>query len=148
LASLCQLSAHTALHLRSGCKCGDALPAKFASGILSSALPGGLLRPGKPAQTSGPIANTQATVKLSRAQIRPGVKDVDVTVKSAKGYARVFSPTWSMVMDYKNGTLSEAQYIEQYMRILSAVSVEAWRWLYAQVAEGSEVTLLCYCRDE
>ncbi len=87
-------------------------------------------------------------VKLSRAQIRPGVKGVDVTVKSAKGFARSFAPSWRMVMGYKNGTLTEAQYTEQYVRILGAVSVEAWRWLYAQATESGEVTLLCYCRDE
>ena len=69
-------------------------------------------------------------VKLTRAQIRPGVKGVDVTVKSAVGFARSFTPSWSMVMGYKNGTLTEAQYTEQYMKILGAVSVEAWRWLY------------------
>ena len=85
-------------------------------------------------------------VKLSRAQIRPGVKGVDVTVKSAVGFARSFAPTWKMVMGYKNGTLTEAQYTEQYMKILDAVSVEAWRWLYAQAVNG-EVVLLCYCRD-
>ena len=71
---------------------------------------------------------------------------MDVTVKSAKGYARAFSPTWSMVMDYKNGTLTEAQYTAQYMKILNAVSVEAWRWLYTQAVNG-EVVLLCFCRD-
>ncbi len=86
-------------------------------------------------------------VKLARAQIRPGVKGVDVTVKSAKGYARSFAPTLKMVMGYKNGTLIEAQHIEQYMKILDAVSVESCRWLYAQAANG-EVVLLCYCRDK
>ena len=85
-------------------------------------------------------------VKLTRAQIRPGVMGVDVTVKSAKDFARAFSPKWSMVMGYKNGTLTEVQYTEQYMKILDAVSVEAWRWLYAQAVNG-EIVLLCYCRD-
>src|SRR5512139_1217367 len=87
-------------------------------------------------------------VKLTRAQIRPGVRGVDVIVKSSRGFARAFSPTWPMVMGYKNGMLTEAQYTEQYLKILDAVSVEAWRWLYAQAAGGGEVTLLCYCRDE
>jgi hypothetical protein len=32
-------------------------------------------------------------VKLTRAQIRPGVKGVDVTVKSSKGFARSFAPS-------------------------------------------------------
>jgi hypothetical protein len=86
-------------------------------------------------------------VKLSRAQIRPGVNGVDVTVKSSRGFARSFAPNWAMVMGYKNGTLTEAQYTEQYMKILDAVSVEAWRWLYRQAVNG-EVVLLCYCPDE
>jgi uncharacterized protein YeaO (DUF488 family) len=85
-------------------------------------------------------------VKLTRAQIRIGVKGMDVTVKSAKGFARSFAPTWTMVMGYKNGTLTETQYTEQYMKILGAVSVEAWRWLYAQ-AVNDEVVLLCFCKD-
>ena len=33
------------------------------------------------------------------------------------------------------------------MKILGAVSVEAWRWPYAQAAEGGEVVLLCFYRD-
>jgi len=49
-------------------------------------------------------ANTQAMVKLSRAQIRPGVKGVDVTVKSAQGFAPSFAPTWKMVKGYMHGT--------------------------------------------
>ena len=85
-------------------------------------------------------------VKLTRAQIRPGVKGVDVTVKPAVSFARSFSPTWNIVMGYKKWTLTEAQYTEQYMKILDAVSVEAWRWLHAQAVNG-EVVLLCYCRD-
>ena len=85
-------------------------------------------------------------VKLTRDQIRPGVKGVDVTVKSAKGFARSFATSWSMVMGYKNGTLTETQYTEQYMNILNAVSGEAWRWLYTQAVNG-KVVLLCFCRN-
>ncbi len=85
-------------------------------------------------------------VKLTRAPIRPGVKGVDVTVKSAKGFARSFAPNWKMVMGYKNRTLTEAQYTEQYRKILDAVSVEAWSWLYAQAVNG-EIVLLCFCRN-
>jgi hypothetical protein len=53
------------------------------------------------------------------------VRGVDVTVKSAKGFARSFAPTWKMVMGYKNGMQTEAQYTEKYVEILGAVSVEA-----------------------
>jgi hypothetical protein len=45
-------------------------------------------------------------IKLTHAQIRPGVKGVDVIVKSAKGFARSFAPNWKMVLGYKNGTLN------------------------------------------
>lgn len=86
-------------------------------------------------------------VVIKRAQMCRGVQGVDVTVKSAKGFARSFAPNWSMVMGYKNGTLTEAQYTDQYTKILDSVSVEAWRWLYAQATDG-EVVLLCYCRNE
>ena len=84
-------------------------------------------------------------VKLTRAQFRPGVRGVDVTIKSAVGFARSLGPTWKIVMGYKNETLTEAQYTEQYMKILGAVSVEAWRWLYAQATvrwRGRSVVLL------
>jgi hypothetical protein len=49
-----------------------------------------------------------------------------------------------MVMGYKNGTLTETQYTEQCVKILGAVSVETWRWLYAQAMYG-EVVLPCFC---
>jgi len=43
---------------------------------------------------------------------------VDITTESVVGFARSFAPTWPMVMGYKNRTLGEAQYIEQYRKIL------------------------------
>ena len=86
-------------------------------------------------------------VKLTRAQIRPGVKGVDVTVKSASGKARAFAPTWDMVMGYKRGEIGEAEYTRRYLALLDKVPVETWRWLYSQAAEGGGVTVLCYCRD-
>ena len=86
-------------------------------------------------------------VVIKRAQMRPGVNGVDVTVKSATGFARSFAPTWNMVMGHKRGTLIDAQYTTQYTKILDAVSVEAWRWLYTQAVNG-EVTLLCFVVTE
>ncbi len=68
-------------------------------------------------------------------------------MKSAQGFTRSFAPNWELVMGCKNGTLTKAEYTEQYMKILGAVSVEAWCWLNAQAAEGGEVVMLRYCRD-
>ncbi len=59
---------------------------------------------------------------------------------------------WDMVMDYKHGTLREVQHTERCVKILDAVPDavphEMWKWLYGQAAEGGEVTVPYYCRDE
>jgi hypothetical protein len=80
---------------------------------------------------------------LRRTQIRPGVQGIDTTVKSAQGPFRALAPTWDMVMGYKNKTLSEAAYTEQYQAILQRVPDQLWETLAAQ----REAFLLCYCRD-
>lgn len=80
---------------------------------------------------------------LTRAQIRRGVEGIDTTVKSAHGIWRAFAPRWDMVMGYKNGTLSEAQYTAQYHEILARVPCAVWQAL----ENGERQTLLCYCRD-
>ena len=86
------------------------------------------------------------TVVIRRAQIRRGQAGVDITVKSAKDYARAFAPTWGMVMNHKNHVITDAQYTVAYRRILDKVPYKAWVWLAQQGVNG-EVTVLCYCRN-
>lgn len=81
--------------------------------------------------------------RLMRAQIRAGVQGLDTTVKSSTGLGRHFAPTWDMVMGHKRGQISDAQYTEQYLRILDQVPATAWNQLATQAA----LTVLCYCRD-
>lgn len=70
------------------------------------------------------------------------INPLDVTVKSGD---RVFAPTWPMVMGYKNGTLSEAQYTADYVSLMtSSYRENKERWL--EVLNMGEVTLLCYCK--
>jgi hypothetical protein len=80
---------------------------------------------------------------LTRAQIRPGVLGIDTTVKSAQELWRAFAPRWEMVIGYKNGHVSEANYTEQYEEILERVPANVWD----RLADGETQTLLCYCRD-
>ena len=81
---------------------------------------------------------------LRRAQIRPGVQGIDTTVKSARGPWRAFAPRWDMVLGYKRGNLTAAQYTEQYQAILDQVPQAVWDAL----AQQERQVLLCYCRLE
>lgn len=85
-------------------------------------------------------------VRLIRAQMNraPGI---DITVKSAQGYAREFAPTWDMVMGHKRGTVTDERYVEQYHAMLRAASREAWRWLRDQGQESGQICLVCYCGE-
>ena len=85
-------------------------------------------------------------VTIRRAQLKRGSVGVDVTVKSAQGWARAFAPSWSMVMGHKDGKLSDEQYTTLYLAILRKAPLAAWYWLERQAVNG-ELTVLCYCRD-
>ena len=80
---------------------------------------------------------------LMRAQIRPGVLGIDTTVKSAQELWRTFAPRWEMVIGHKKGTVSDAEYTEQYAKILDRVPDVVWDTL----AERETQTLLCYLRN-
>lgn len=86
-------------------------------------------------------------VKLNRAQIGRA-RGLDVTVKSAKGWAKAFAPTWPMVLDHKAGKLTNAEYTEQYIRILDSIPKGgAVRALWNEGQKTGQVTLLCFCKD-
>jgi hypothetical protein len=86
-------------------------------------------------------------IKLQRAQIGRSA-GLDITVKSSKGWARDFAPTWDMVMGHKRGKISDEQYTEQYLGILARVPVQTWRQFYASGFSNNRITLLCYCPDD
>ncbi len=82
-------------------------------------------------------------IELSRGQIGKSA-GVDITVKSSKGMAKQFAPTWPMVMGHKNHTLTNEAYTAQYLKILDQLPDGPWGWLAAQNKNG-HLTLLCYC---
>jgi uncharacterized protein YeaO (DUF488 family) len=66
---------------------------------------------------------------------------LDITVKSGD---EVFAPTWKMVMDYKNGLISETEYTRQYKQMMyKSMITNKNRW--DEVKESAIITLLCYC---
>lgn len=70
---------------------------------------------------------------------------LDITVRSASGDGRAFTPTWDMVLSYKNGTLSEDGYKKAYdalMRESYRNSQAVWNRLLAR----DKVVLMCYCK--
>lgn len=71
-----------------------------------------------------------------------GADALDITVKSGD---KVFAPTWDMVMDYKEGRISEALYTELYRQLMRK-SFRTNRARWESVLAMSEVTLSCYCQ--
>ena len=86
-------------------------------------------------------------IKLNRGQIGRNA-GLDITVKSAGGWARAFTPTWPMVMGYKQGTISDQEYTQAYLKIIERAQLTIVSELvqYGR-AMGDRVTFLCYCKD-
>lgn len=73
-----------------------------------------------------------------------GTDRFDITVKGQDGMGKHFAPTWNMVMDHKNGIITDQQYIDQYIPILQSIPVHVWDWfLNAEVR-----TLVCFCQRD
>ena len=85
---------------------------------------------------------------LYTAQFRyPGKDRKDITVKSGD---KSFAPTWDMVMGVKEGRITEQQYAEMYLALLTSRyetsnnMVEACCRVVEDAIAG-DVTLVCYC---
>lgn len=68
---------------------------------------------------------------------------LDTTVKSGD---KIFAPTWSIVRDVKDGTITPEQYTKVYRELM----LSSWRdnkehWL-SIINEPKIVTLACYCK--
>ncbi len=80
--------------------------------------------------------------KLKRAQIGKAKNGIDITIKSATGWARELAPTWEMVSGHKFGTMSDREYINLYNKILEEADKNG---IFDKLYESEESTLLCYC---
>ena len=99
-------------------------------------------------------------IKLTRRQLVRGHEgsmgpgELDVTAKSAGGWAASLAPTWAMVMSYRRGQMPEALFVKGYQDLLYR-AFERRAALYVNMlgacsggSGGSgEVAFLCYCPD-
>jgi len=72
-----------------------------------------------------------------------GADRLDVTMKTNNSLGKALNPgSWDLVMGYKNGKISEEQYIEKYIKRLN----EAHPIVWDELGKYSRVTLVCFCR--
>ena len=80
-----------------------------------------------------------ATGQISKVRGMEGV--LDITVKSGDP---VFAPTWDMVMGWKQGWMSQDEYVRRYTEMMrESYRRNKDRWL--EVLKH-DVILTCYCR--
>ena len=71
---------------------------------------------------------------------------LDVTVKNADGIAKLFAPTWEMVMASKKGHITWEEYTEQYIALMRE-RYQQNEQRFIDVCEAGEVVLLCFCKN-
>ena len=82
-----------------------------------------------------------------------GVDRLDVTVKSAAPTEQCFTPTWDIVMGYKNKRISWPEYVTEYYRILNERVAYNLRHIRSSVdglcyqAFFNDITLVCFCKN-
>lgn len=85
-------------------------------------------------------------IKLKRAQYRYNGEDrMDITAKSAEGYAKWFAPLWEMVVAHKSGAVDDETYARRYIRILNRVPHLSHK--LEEYGESGEITFVCFCPD-
>lgn len=86
--------------------------------------------------------------KLDRS-VLDNLEIIDITIKSSKKPWSILAPTWSMVMDYKQGSYSKEDYVRDYNNLIDKrLANENNNILKALVdmALRNNVALACYCK--
>jgi hypothetical protein len=65
----------------------------------------------------------------------------DTTVKTKKSF---LMPAWDIVLGHKNGTVSDAEYVEVYLKILLA-SLQSRKSEWLAMLKQNEIVLTCFC---
>ena len=90
-------------------------------------------------------------IKLSRGQIGMHVPgqgiNLDITAKSATGWARSLAPTWDMVLRRKDGLLTDAEFTQMYYVLLDIAQLRLYNIVEYAYGRGSRCRFLCYCPD-
>lgn len=84
------------------------------------------------------------TLEIQTAQMGKRLKVegfLDITVKTGD---KRLSPTWDLLMRYKNGKCSDDQYTEEYTQLMrESYQINKQFWL--DLVNSGEITLCCYC---
>jgi hypothetical protein len=80
------------------------------------------------------------------AQFRYSGEDrLDITAKSKEKLGKIFSPTWDIVLAYKDGTMSELEYSLRYLHQMR-ISYLKHRILWDEVLAKDLITVVCFCK--
>jgi len=86
--------------------------------------------------------------EIYTAQYRySGENRFDITVKGNHEFGKLFAPTWSMVMDFKNKKITEEDYRNLYIPMAER-SIKNAR-LMEKLGERflNKIVLVCFCRS-
>lgn len=91
-------------------------------------------------------------IQLRRAQISyAGPDRLDITVRSATGFARKLAPTWAMVIQHKDRELSDANYTSAYLERIEPPE-KPWTFPFSDLwqfgtSHDDRITFVCFCKD-
>jgi hypothetical protein len=87
-------------------------------------------------------------MKVWTAQYRyDGPDRLDITVKGQDPLGKHFAPTWKMVMDLKEGKMSQQEYIDEYHKMMERLYLDRPE-IWAELMSKEEVTLVCFCKPD
>jgi len=89
-----------------------------------------------------------ARIGDTKANFKPHAVILDITVKDHPEH--ILSPTWKMVLDFKNGNTTWKEYKQQYVELLEErYKTRKGEFLaLAEMARLHPVYFRCYCPDE
>jgi len=92
----------------------------------------------------------KSLISLTRTQVdsRPGL---DVSAKSAKGWAAKLAPPWTLVWGYKHGRICEHEFTKRYLEHIDPISVPGslpyTDLLHYGRKRNNHINFQCYCSD-
>jgi uncharacterized protein YeaO (DUF488 family) len=88
-------------------------------------------------------------MKFWTAQYRYSGDDrIDITAKSEDKIGKLFAPTIQLVFNYKDGYITQDEYIEQYMDLLTK-SFKNHKLIWEKFLDMNiTVVFVCYCKAD
>jgi hypothetical protein len=71
-----------------------------------------------------------------------GEDGLDITVKSSGEMGRMFAPTWDMVLDHKNGLITDKEYTKKYYSLMRE-SYKNYIPKWMKILHKDKVVFLC-----